>query len=198
MNINNLYPTPIGSFSIENSGDMNKGLTDFIRSLRGEDSPSRSMIGGYHTNEDLLTRDNLYIKQFHEIISEQIIKYCSTIGITYIGPNTRLASWGMIYGCGNHAVSHTHAGADISSAYYCKVPTNLSKGEGEFVHSDPRPAARWDRNFQATATQEIPCQEGTGIIFPGWLEHYVTPHTSNEDRICITTNVFIDHGTFFR
>jgi len=196
MNINNLYPTPIGNFIIEKSGEMNKGLTDFIHSLRSEDSPSRSMIGGYHTNEDLLTRDNLYIKQFHEIISEQIFKYCSAIGITYIGPNTKLASWGMIYGSGNHTVSHTHAGADISSAYYCKVPKNLSKGEGEFVHSDPRPAARWDRNFQATST-EVPCQEGTGIIFPGWLEHYVTPHTSNEDRICITTNVFIDHGTFF-
>ena len=198
MKLEKLYPTPLGRFCFEDSKDLNIGLSEFIYSTRDEDSPQRSMRGGYHTNEDLLTRDNIFIKQFHKKISEQIFNYLREIGVTYIGPNTKIASWGMIYGQGHYAECHTHAGADVSSAYYCKVPKNLTTNEGNFIHVDPRSASRWDRNFQQNSTQEIPIQEGHGMIFPGWLQHYVSPHTSTEDRICITTNVFIDHGTFFK
>lgn len=198
MEIKNSYPTPIGTFNLENSDDLNKGLSEFICGLRNEDSPSRSMVGGYHTKEDLLSRNNPFIQEFHKIISKQILEYHSNISRTPLGPNTKMVSWGMIYNSGDHSVTHTHAQADISSAYYCKVPKGLSNGQGEFRHLDPRPAARWDTNFAEQSFQEITPKEGMGIIFPGWLEHYVTPHNLNEERICITTNVFIDHGTFFK
>lgn len=62
MNIMKAFPTPVGFFNIENGDTLNKGLTDFIYSIKHEDSPQRSMIGGYHTNEDLLSRNNSFIQ----------------------------------------------------------------------------------------------------------------------------------------
>ena len=155
------------------------------------------MVGGYHTKEDLLSRDNSFIKEFHKIISAKIKEYYSSITDKTIGDNTKMVSWGMIYGSGDYAKLHTHALADISSAYYCKVPDGLLE-DGALTHIDPRPSARWDINFTDNSVQSFSAKEGSGIIFPAWLEHYVTPHYSKSNRICISTNVFIDHGTFFK
>jgi uncharacterized protein (TIGR02466 family) len=114
-----------------------------------------------------------------------------------------MASWGMIYGLGDYSTPHTHPLADISTVYYCKVPEGLleeweKSKPGAFHYIDPRPASRWDRNFATNSVESIPAKEGTGAIHPGWLEHYVTPHYLKVDRISISTNVFIDHGTFFK
>ena len=198
MNIMNVFPTPVGFFDIKDNTSLNKGLTEFLYSIRHEDSPNRSMFGGYHTNEDLLSRDNTFIKQFHKLITSHIKEYYSKNFSGEMGPNTKMVSWGMIYGKGHHSVMHNHAGADLSSAYYCKVPSNLNNLEGNFVMNDPRAAARYDKNYTNFSSFPIQPKEGTGIIFPGWLEHHTIPHNSDEDRICITTNVFIDHGTFFK
>ena len=197
MDIIKEYATPIGTYKIENCQSLNKGLTDFIYSIKKEDNLQRSMVGGYHTKEDLFTRDNPFIKEFHQIISTKIKEYYSSITGNSMGFHTRMASWGMIYGAGNHSKIHTHPGADIYSAYYCKVPDELLE-DGALTYIDPRPSARWDRNFTKKSSRWIAAREGTGIIFPAWLEHYVTPHYSKNNRICISTNVFIDHGIFFK
>lgn len=198
MEIENFYPTPIGTFHIKDSLQLNKELSNYILNLKQEDNPQRSMFGGYHTKEDLLDSDNSHIKQFHKLISEKIKEYYSHITDKDIGPNTKLVSWGMIYNSGDFSKPHSHPLADLSSAYYCKVPKDLSDGEGEFVHTDPRPNSKWDINFTDTSSNQIKVKEGQGLIFPGWLDHYVTPHKSKDTRICISTNVFIDHGTFFK
>jgi len=194
MIIENLYPTPLGRFCFVDSTELNRGLSDFIYSIRNEDSPQRSMRGGYHTNEDLLSRDNVFIKQFHGKISDQIFQYLNKIGVTYIGPNTKIASWAMIYGQGHYAECHTHAGADISSAYYCKVPKDLKTNEGNFIHVDPRSSAQWDRNFQTNSTQEISIQEGYGIIFPGWLTHKSQYSDTEEPRYVIAADSYVGVG----
>jgi uncharacterized protein (TIGR02466 family) len=196
MQILNTFPTKVGLFSVENNTELNKGLSDFVYSIRNEESPQRSMVGGYHTKEDLLTRNNPFIKSFYSIIVNQISEYFKNFSTKPVGQNTKLVSWAMIYGAGHYSKPHTHPGADFSSAYYCKIP-NLPKGEGDFIVTDPRHSAKWDKNYSEDTSLTITPKEGLGIIFPGWLEHYVTPHNLNEDRICITTNIFIDHGTFF-
>ena len=205
MNIMNSFPTPVGFFDVIDGANisndvssLNKGLTDFIYSIKHEDSPQRSMFGGYHTNEDLLKRDNQYILKFHKLITSRLKEYYKQNFDAEMGPNTKMVSWGMIYGKGHHSVTHNHAGADLSSAYYCKVPSNLNDLEGNLVINDPRPAAKFDKSYAKFSSLSLKIKEGSGDIFPGWLEHHTTPHNSDEDRICITTNVFIDHGTFFK
>ena len=73
MNIINAYPTPIGTFEIENCESLNKGLTEFIYNIKAveKDSSQYSMAGpqGYHTKEDLLSYDNPFIIEFHQKIN---------------------------------------------------------------------------------------------------------------------------------
>ncbi len=192
MNVHNTFPTPIGIFKIDNSDKLNKGLSDYILSLKREDNPQRSMVGGYHTKEDLLNHNNNFIHEFRRIIVDNAQEYYGK----KFGINSKMVAWAMIYEPNNYSKPHTHPLADISTAYYCKVPQNI-KG-GEFSIIDPRPAAKNDVRFADDSVVTITPEEGTGIIFPGWLDHYVEPHKSNELRICITTNIFIDHGTFFK
>lgn len=197
------YSTPIGTYELEDSTEMNKGLCDFLYSIRDKEKGSNlqySMAGpnGYHTKDDLLSRNNPFMEMFHKKVSEQIVTYYEAITGRVIGPNTKMVSWGMIYSAGDYSKTHTHPLADIATAYYCKVPKGLAGEDGAFHHIDPRPAGRWDTNFTDSSMNFVPAKESTGAIFPGWLEHYVTPHFLEEDRICIATNVFIDHGTFFK
>ena len=53
---------------------------------------------------------------------------------------------------------------------------------------DPRSIARATQDI---TNQPVFTREGDGYIFPGWLEHFVTPHDEDGDRICITTNMHI-------
>ena len=201
MDIFNAFPTPVGTFEFKDSESLNKGLCEFLYNVRDEDIGSgnhqRSMAGpnGYHTKEDIMTRDNPFIKEFHKLISGVVSDYYPRICDNVVGENSTLVSWGMIYGSGAHSRVHTHPGVDLSISYYCKVPDGLTGKDGSFNFLDPRHAARWDRNFDFTPGMIAP-KVGSGAIFPSWLDHYVNPHYCDGDRICIATNVFIDKGTY--
>jgi len=198
MEIDKLYCTPIGRFKIDNYEKMNLGLLELVYSMRNLDAKNidqYSMAGptGYHTSLDLLKHDNKYISQFKKHLASQVAEYY--VNLTgknlYDDRNAYFTSWGMIYGAGDYSKIHTHPKADLAVAYYIKVPKHNNSIEGSFSHIDPRPAARWDNNFMGAIEPSINPNEGEGIIFPGWLEHYVNPHQSDEDRVCIATNVFI-------
>ena len=44
--IHSIFPTPIGIYEINNYESLNKGLTDFLYSIKKEDNPQRSMFVG--------------------------------------------------------------------------------------------------------------------------------------------------------
>ena len=44
---------------------------------------------------------------------------------------------------------------------------------GDLSFMDPRPAAKMDMRFADESILNIKPVEGQGLIFPGWLEHYV-------------------------
>lgn len=41
---------------------------------------------------------------------------------------------------------------------------------------------------------ELEQDTGTFIIFPSWLEHWVTPHAVDEERITLTFNLLVEHN----
>jgi uncharacterized protein (TIGR02466 family) len=148
---------------------------------------------GYHTDDSLLKVNSEYITQFQESMVPHINSYFKKLTNKTI-KNATLASWGMIYGNGSYSKHHVHPKADLAIVYYVKVPDNMGRDNGLLEIVDPRPAARWDINHNSI--YNITPIEGTGVIFPAWLEHQVTPHYIDGDRISISTNVFIDYEDY--
>jgi uncharacterized protein (TIGR02466 family) len=210
MIINGIFPTPVACYDLSDSDEMNKGLSEYILSIEADEKAEGnfqfSMVGqtGYHTKDDLLLRDNPFVDEFVDRIRNEIATYWSAITDgSPLPANTRLVAWAMIYRKGDYTMVHNHPEANLSITYYPKVPEGLSEGsdindnkpkEGSLAYIDPRPAARYDGSFSAESTSGIIPKEGTGIIIPGWLEHFVVPHQSENIRICIAMNVFMPKG----
>jgi uncharacterized protein (TIGR02466 family) len=118
-----------------------------------------------------------------------------------------LSAWAMLYRKGDYSILHTHPGCVLSASYYVKVPKGMltkwkeqqlfntsersavgSIMPGAFCHVDPRPAAQFVGGWGMHPNCEEPI-EGSGFVFPSWLSHYVTPHYTEGDRVCISVNL---------
>jgi uncharacterized protein (TIGR02466 family) len=92
--------------------------------------------------------------------------------------------WVNVTPPGGFNMAHIH-GCELSGAFYISVPEN----SGRFVAIDPR--QRVSMSTRRIRDQNFPVQptEGTCIIFPSWLEHYVEPNCSFSNRISISFNL---------
>lgn len=197
-----LFSTPIVQFNIKNSDSLNVGLLSYIKDMKEEiiDGAKQpySMVGGKHTDFSLFydfevgKRKDEYVGNFYNEIVELIFEY----GEKYIdkhfrdttAPSTKITPWAMIYGPNDYSKIHNHPGIDLAIVYYAKVPkTSGTNGNIEFY--DPRPGASWDYNNNNKNIKSFKPEEGSGFIFPGWLQHGTTPHKVDDERVCIAINV---------
>lgn len=89
--------------------------------------------------------------------------------------------WANVNGTGSYNHHHTHSGV-ISGVFYLKVPEN----SGNLVLVNP--SVRSDGHFIRVPNYSVNPQPLACIMFPSWLEHYVEPNQSDEDRISISFN----------
>jgi hypothetical protein len=107
--------------------------------------------------------------------------------------NVYFSSWINRYKHKQYQEQHSHTShtSHLSCTYFMTVPEN----SGTFTCVDPSfdylmsfGLYRWYNNPQYTRNQ-IPTQtEGTIIIFPSNIEHFVTENKSKEDRVTISGN----------
>ena len=90
---------------------------------------------------------------------------------------------------------HTHSNNFLSGVYYLKSGKNTSP----IQFFDPRPQANVLRprnkpNILNSSMVQFDSVQGTGYIFPSWLQHWVPP--TNEERISISWNIILrgDYG----
>jgi hypothetical protein len=124
----------------------------------------------------------------------------------------RVHSWVNVNKKGDYNERHTHLGhlekinnSEVSlksgvggevflcGVYYLKVP----KGSGEIRFYDPRgPIVRHTQcqqyYFGDVYYDTVTPEEDTMIFFPPWFEHSVSPTQTNEERISISFNVFLE------
>jgi hypothetical protein len=77
-------------------------------------------------------------------------------------------------------------GAEISGVFYVKVPEGDS---GRLVLVDPRTRVNMSEKRLRSLNFPIDPKEGTFVLFPSWLEHYVEPNKSDDIRISISFNL---------
>ena len=97
--------------------------------------------------------------------------------------------WGSIYGKGDYSELHAHVPALYSWVYYVDVDDNAAP-----LHFPRKVLGKLPDNLGSRDDQEdsgfyYKPKSGTGIIFPGWFEHQVPPHTGEKERIIVVGNV---------
>ena len=76
--------------------------------------------------------------------------------------------------------------------FFLSSSSLLSEENNEIVFQDPRPARMMDFQRSSLIADEYFSHHpkvGELLLFPSWLPHFVSPNTSDQNRISISFNV---------
>ena len=98
--------------------------------------------------------------------------------------------WGSIYSKGDYSELHAHVPAMYSWVYYVKVDENSAPLHfpRKLIGPIKDESFGWKDNTPDSGLYYRP-KSGTGIIFPGWLQHQVPPHDNDAERVIVVGNV---------
>jgi uncharacterized protein (TIGR02466 family) len=182
-----LWPTRIWSFELHQLASQHSDWMNTIYQKREADpsKPGYSIRGGWHSDRNLFTDPSF---KPLAVACRSTFKEVFKLMQPMTNFRFRLDAWANIQERGGFNVSHIHANTLLSGCFYLKVP----EGSGEIVFKDPRPGAVMTgfpgRGINTAKDFKIKPTEGTLLIFPNWLEHYVESHEGEFDRISIAMN----------
>jgi uncharacterized protein (TIGR02466 family) len=188
MNIQLLFPQFIyDNITNMNCHDLQKYCYDTRKRSEGR---KNSNIGGWQSLDS--TDENIFFTS----VTEDLKFLTDSLQISHL--NFFLINfWININQKNNFNLQHSHPSSFLSGVLYVKVPKN----SGKIVFLDPLRQVRvcyeeyWhitdsvSRNKLFYKKYEIIPEDGMLILFPSWLEHYVEPNNSDEDRISIAFNI---------
>ena len=185
----NLWPTPYWHTMIwefmrsETRVTFNEDFTSWILGIKEkEKSVRKSNRGGWQS--ELYDSKN---EMFEPLINE-IREFCSNLPLNIkeiIIPQL----WVNVNKRGDWNIIHQHGQYDLSGTYYVKVP----KDSGRLVFRDPRPAAIGNKfminRFDNGEIKNVNVMEGMLGIWPAYLDHFVEPSNTDEERISISFDI---------
>lgn len=178
----NLYYTQLKNID-------HKKIIKYVNSLQNEDHLiEASNVGGYHSPafyhpfpscvEKLNSEINKFLKKY-------VRKDFECRGDIYIHN-----SWFIVNKRGDFNKPHKHPPYTFSGVYYIDVPEN----SGNIVFNNQAEMNNYAMSY--TKYNKFNCKDysvtpktGNLLIFPAWLEHYVTPNKTNKPRIIYSFNV---------
>ena len=202
MMIEQYWPTMVGKFNMDWTDSELSELIKELYSIEqneidaGKDLHQFSMSGnGYHTQSNLFCNDSLILQKLRITIEDEFNKFAITTAGRILPPNAYTHAWAMISRGDAMSKPHVHPGALFSGVMYIKIPdTTLPKDmplPGAIYLQDPRPGASFSQVEPSIESVSFNPEAGTGFIFPAWLQHFVTPTLTNEERICISVNLYL-------
>ena len=196
----NAFPTPIFSFALGNGSakilqDVKMYLLEEVKN-RKEGEHQFSLGGifkksledtGWHSPTNLCELDHEWSEELRKMLVNLCQSYLKQIKCSLrLGEDSKVACWGMMIKKGDMSFPHSHPGCKMSGTIWIDAPADMKGGKLCFM--DPRGGARGDPSMQKNHMEFDP-KPNTGVVFPNWLEHYVTPHDSNDTRISIAWNI---------
>ena len=101
-------------------------------------------------------------------------------------------SWTNVYRDGDYCIPHSHVRATASIVYFLDLGTDDPEGpgHGRFCFADPRLEICCQKEAHAMTTPCAPkVGNGTMIIFPGKLVHFVDAYTEPGTRLTLSWNI---------
>ena len=186
----NLWPTPIWQTQIwefmrsKTRVTFNEDFIGWIQSkMKDDNSVRKSNKGGWQS--DLFKATGEF-----EPLAKEIAGFVSHINLG-IEKIKIPQLWVNVNKKGDWNTIHQHGQYNLAGTYYVKVPED----SGRIVFRDPRPAAISNKflvdRFDKGEFFNIKPLEGMLIIWPSYLDHFVEPSNSDEERISISFDVVV-------
>ena len=195
VNVNkiNLFPTTIYSFKTEITNEQNEEMIDYIydkfENKYIDVETNKGLPFGLEQGKDNLHREPCFtpLVEFVKAISSNIF-----VQEGYLSQEVEITQmWANKQENGSIHPPHTHANSLHSGIYYLKASDKTS-GTQFF---EPRPQVkvfvprREKYLIQNSHMYQINSETGHGVVFPSWLQHWVSPNT--DERITISWNVIL-------
>ncbi len=194
----NLFGVPIGEFTLS---EINlSSLIEYCYKLNREDPEGRliSNEGGWQSNE-VQDEPHAEIQKLIEEIEECAQKMHDELGFIKELSQKVSAMWININQKGDRNMIHFHDRSIFSGVFYLQTKAKL--GDGSLSFRSPNymtMSTQWlshriidNHGSETSSGWQMWHPAGNLVIFPGWLEHEVLPHNSEEDRISISFNTWV-------
>ena len=182
INIENIWPTPYfySTEKINFEVDIVKWI---LEKSKKEPSVSKSNVGGWQSKLQYNKTELNPLLGFINGFCKNINLGIQQVDIPEIWINVnKQHDWNTI---------HQHGGHNFSGVYYVKTPKDC----GRLAFKDPRPAAPTNyflgERYDKGDLRYVNITEGLFLLFPSYLEHFVEPNRSKEERISISFNVSV-------
>ena len=179
-----VFPTIINEFEF----DMDKQECDLVIDELNDMEKFQEDNLIVQTTDDLSKHIPKFTKSIYKITEKICEKY------EYLYDRLEFTGmWANKLKAGDIHPPHTHSNNIFSGVYYLE-------GGSQIQFFDPRPQASVLHpnlkytNFDNSGMIGFDAEKGTGLIFPSWLQHWVTK--TNKTRISISWNILLrgDYG----
>ena len=181
-----IFPTNFYTADLFNE-QQNQKYKNFLMDLsKRTEGERRSNRNGWQS-DTFLWKENIFKPLLDQILdSTQVI--AKNLSNKELPQMVVRAMWGNINPKGGFNFTHVHPSGWLSGVYYIQLPEN----NNEIVFQDPRSSRMMDFQRSSLIKDEYFShypKVGELLLFPSWLPHFVTPNTSEQNRISISFNV---------
>ena len=191
-----LWPSPLLKVIDPVASANNKALRRLLLSLprAGEPGVKKTNIGGWQSDVDLFERPEPELTLLRTRTYHAVFRYLQAMAPPGSEGKFEVSigsAWANLNNRTHQNSPHMHPGVQLSGVYY--VDDGGSRLGGVRL-IDPRPQssmvptpAKWSYGMgEHIRVASVP---GLFVLFPAWLQHYVTAHEGSGTRISVSFNV---------
>lgn len=197
MRLMAFFPTVVGQVYFPDHAERKEQWVERIRTLRSQDKEGRDLAGEKYRNgyTSYFTHNDL----FNDPAFAELTAFLQSSAQEYAARQywdvdncdlVMTSLWCNINGEHSYHADHVHPYSHISGVFYIDCPP----GSSSISFKDPR-VARWmvppptSRTIpENTLLMTLDPEEGKLLMFPSFLEHRVTQHAVNAERISMSFN----------
>jgi uncharacterized protein (TIGR02466 family) len=192
------FGTPIFQCEVHDAAVLNNALRPHILELeRMHPSQRLSNRGGWQSEQDLQSSENVAVQTLFHNVRMVVKGFTSPEQAETAQVDFNFVAWANINRRDDYNRVHHHHRGFWSGVYYVAVPPPEGDRVGAIVFRNPTAHSILASTISAPAALkrqfrhqlEILPRAGLLLIFPSWLEHFVDPHDSDQERISVAFDV---------
>ena len=191
-----MFPVPLVAMHLEDADALNARLLEEIAARRRDEKGlDRSNRNGWHSAYDLFRRTEPAHSELAAEIVAAVAAATAKVGAKVpAGLVPQFEGWVNVSPTFAINAPHDHPGAFWSGTYYVRVPLpedkdDMISGSVEFL--DPRGAIGTSTTIDTPFTRPkftVRPADGTLLMWPGFMRHWVHPNQAEQDRVSIAFN----------